>query len=73
MFTLEPKGDSTNVNWRMDGPTPYFVKIVHVFMDMDKLVGKDFETGLFSFSLSSFFDEDSLEVEPVSEFSPSEC
>ena len=45
-FTLEPKGDSTNVVWAMQGPTPYFVKIVHVFMDMDKMVGKDFEAGL---------------------------
>lgn len=45
-FTLEPKGESTNVVWAMQGPTPYFVKIVHVFMDMDKMVGKDFEAGL---------------------------
>ena len=45
-FTLEPKGDATSVTWNMQGPTPYFAKIVHVFMDMDKLVGKDFEAGL---------------------------
>ena len=45
-FTLEPKGDVTVVTWRMQGPTPYFAKIIHVFMDMDKMVGKDFEAGL---------------------------
>lgn len=45
-FTLEPKGDTTSVTWNMQGPTPYFAKVVHVFMDMDKLVGKDFEAGL---------------------------
>ena len=45
-FTLEPKGDATSVTWNMQGPTPYFAKILHVFMDMDKMVGKDFETGL---------------------------
>lgn len=45
-FTLEPKGDATVVTWRMQGPTPYFAKIIHVFMDMDKMVGKDFEAGL---------------------------
>ena len=45
-FTLEPKGDSTNVTWAMQGPTPYFAKIVHVFVDMDSMVGKDFESGL---------------------------
>lgn len=45
-FTLEPKGDATSVTWNMQGPTPYFAKIIHVFMDMDKMVGKDFEAGL---------------------------
>ena len=52
-FMLEPKGDSTNVTWRMQGPSPYFVKIVHVFMDMDKMVGNDFETGLANLKTSA--------------------
>jgi uncharacterized protein YndB with AHSA1/START domain len=45
-FTLTSQGDTTNVTWAMQGPTPYFAKIIHVFMDMDKMVGKDFEAGL---------------------------
>jgi uncharacterized protein YndB with AHSA1/START domain len=45
-FTLAPQGDATNVTWAMQGRSPYFVKIIHVFVDMDTLVGKDFETGL---------------------------
>lgn len=45
-FTLEPNGDGTNVTWAMQGDTPYFAKIIHVFVDMDSMVGKDFETGL---------------------------
>jgi uncharacterized protein YndB with AHSA1/START domain len=45
-FTLEPKGDTTNVTWAMQGNTPYFGKILHVFINMDGMVGKDFETGL---------------------------
>jgi len=45
-FTLEPKGDATNVKWAMQGDTPYFAKIIHVFIDMDSMVGKDFEAGL---------------------------
>jgi uncharacterized protein YndB with AHSA1/START domain len=45
-FTLEPKGDVTNITWAMQGDTPYFVKIIHVFLNMDSIVGKDFETGL---------------------------
>jgi carbon monoxide dehydrogenase subunit G len=45
-FALEPERDATNVTWAMQGHTPYFAKIIHVFFDMDRMVGKDFETGL---------------------------
>ncbi len=46
VFTLAPKGDSTEVTWAMQGPLPYMAKVVHVFLDMDGMVGKQFETGL---------------------------
>ncbi|MQA65052.1 MAG: polyketide cyclase [Alphaproteobacteria bacterium] len=45
-FTLNPEGDSTVVRWAMHGPAPYMAKIVHLFFDMDSMVGKDFEAGL---------------------------
>jgi hypothetical protein len=45
-FTLEGKGDSTNVTWAMQGPLPYSAKVIHLFFDMDNMVGKDFEAGL---------------------------
>jgi carbon monoxide dehydrogenase subunit G len=45
-FTLAPKGDSTDVTWAMQGPVPYVAKIMHVFFDMDSMVGKDFAAGL---------------------------
>jgi len=45
-FTLEPKGGFTEVRWAMQGPVPYVAKIMHVFLDMDSRVGKDFESGL---------------------------
>ncbi len=45
-FTLAPQGDNTIVTWDMRGPTPFFGKIIHVFMDMDRMVGGDFEAGL---------------------------
>src|ERR1700730_7881009 len=45
-FTLVPQGDSTNVTWVMDGPSPYIAKLMGVFISMDKMIGKDFETGL---------------------------
>ena len=47
-FTLAPKGDATNVTWAMQGDTPYLAKIIHIFIDMDSMVGKDFEAGLAS-------------------------
>jgi len=46
VFTLEPKGDATNVTWAMQGDSPYFAKIIQLFVNMDKMVGADFETGL---------------------------
>jgi hypothetical protein len=45
-FTLVPVGDTTEVTWLMQGPVPYFAKIIHVFMDMDKMVGGQFAQGL---------------------------
>ena len=45
-FTLEPKGDSTNVTWAMYGPSEFITKVMGVFVSMDKMIGKDFETGL---------------------------
>lgn len=45
-FTLTPLADATTVTWAMRGDTPYFAKIIHVFIDMDSMVGKDFEAGL---------------------------
>lgn len=50
VFSLQPQGQgatpSTNVVWTMTGPTPFLGKIMHVFMNMDRMVGGDFEAGL---------------------------
>ena len=45
-FTMLPQGDGTNVTWLMHGPSPFIGKIMHVFINMDRMVGKDFEIGL---------------------------
>jgi uncharacterized protein YndB with AHSA1/START domain len=45
-FTLEPQGDSTNVTWAMRGPSPFISKVFQVFISMDSMLGKEFETGL---------------------------
>ena len=33
---------------RMQGPVPYLAKIIHLFIDMDRMVGSEFEAGLAS-------------------------
>lgn len=45
-FTLTPQGGDTSVTWEMQGAVPYFAKVIHLFFDMDKMVGGDFEAGL---------------------------
>ena len=45
-FTMLPQGDGTSVTWLMHGPAPFMAKIMHVFMNIDRMVGKGFETGL---------------------------
>lgn len=45
-FTLVPRGDATDVTWAMRGRMPYMAKVVHLFLDMDRMVGRDFEAGL---------------------------
>jgi uncharacterized protein YndB with AHSA1/START domain len=47
-FTLQPNGASTKVVWVMDGPASYVTKLMSVFLDMDKMIGTDFEAGLAS-------------------------
>jgi hypothetical protein len=47
-FVLQPKGGTTEVTWAMHGPVPYLAKIIHLFIDMDRMVGTEFEAGLAS-------------------------
>jgi hypothetical protein len=30
----------------MDGPSPYVAKVMGIFVSMDAMIGKDFESGL---------------------------
>jgi uncharacterized protein YndB with AHSA1/START domain len=45
-FTLVPQGDGTTVTWAMHGPSPYLMKLMCIFINVDEMIGKDFETGL---------------------------
>ena len=45
-FAVAPEGEGTKVTWDMSGNRNYVGKIFGVFMDMDKMIGTDFEKGL---------------------------
>lgn len=45
-YILEPRGDRTRVTWSMSGESDYPGKLISLFIDVDTMVGKDFESGL---------------------------
>lgn len=45
-FLMDPKGDGTSVTWAIYGPSPYISKVIGTFMNMDDMIGRDFERGL---------------------------
>jgi len=45
-FVLEPVGSSTKVTWTMEGSNLYMMKVMSVFVNMDRMMGKHFEDGL---------------------------
>jgi hypothetical protein len=49
-FTMLPQGgdtmEPTTITWRMHGAAPFISKLMQVFMNLDHMIGKDFEIGL---------------------------
>jgi hypothetical protein len=45
-FTFKPEGSQTTVSWSMSGRNNFFFKAFCLFMNMDKMLGSDFEKGL---------------------------
>ena len=45
-FTFHSEGDQTVVTWSMTGQNNFVSKAFHLLMNIDKLVGGDFEKGL---------------------------
>ena len=45
-FLMTPTDAGTDLSWAMFGPSPFMSKLMGVFVDFDKMVGKDFEAGL---------------------------
>ncbi len=46
VYSIQPQGSATQVTWAMTAKCPYFAKIISVFINMDKMIGKDFADGL---------------------------
>jgi len=45
-FTFKPEGRQTLVAWSMTGRTTFVTKAVHLFLNVDKMIGDNFESGL---------------------------
>jgi len=45
-FTLRPHGNVTDVTWSLRGRNSFTAKVLHLFMNMDRMIGGDYENGL---------------------------
>jgi hypothetical protein len=45
-FTFKPEGDKTAVTWSMEGRNNFISKALNLVLNMDKMVGGQFERGL---------------------------
>ena len=45
-FTFKPQGNQTEVAWAMTGKNSFIARAVCMFMNMDKMIGGQFEKGL---------------------------
>ena len=62
-YTLVPEGEGTKITWGMDGTNGFAGKMFSVFMDMDSMVGKDFDEGLAK--LKTLAEAKAKEAPPV--------
>ena len=45
-FALERHGATTRVTWAMHGPSPFMSKLMGIVINMDRMIGTQFERGL---------------------------
>jgi hypothetical protein len=45
-FALSPRGAATEVTWTMAGANAFIGKVMSLFCNMDKMVGREFDSGL---------------------------
>ena len=61
-FDLEAHGDSTKVTWGIEGENDFMGRAMSAFLDMDGMVGPDFEKGLAKLSAVSMADQEAWNV-----------
>ena len=64
-FSTKPADAPTTVTWSMDGENDFMAKAMSLVMDMDKMVGPDFEKGLAS--LKALAEADAAKARAESE------
>lgn len=52
-FSFKPEGTQTTVSWAMSGQANFISKVFCVFINRDKMIGKEFEKGLEQLKLIS--------------------
>ncbi len=62
-FSLAPAAEGTRVTWAMDGDNDFVAKAFGLVMDVDDMVGKDFEAGLASLGALAAKQARELEAE----------
>jgi hypothetical protein len=60
IFTLSPETGGTMVSWVMTGKNGFMGKAFSIFMNMDKMVGGDFEKGLASLNTEAQMEAQKL-------------
>lgn len=46
VLSFDAKGDSTKVTWALEDQHTYLLKIISTFLNLDRMIGGDFEVGL---------------------------
>ena len=67
-FTFKPEGDETLVTWSMSGKNNFMGRAFCLFMNMDQMVGADFEKGLAA--MKSIVEAAPPETAPAGESAP---
>ena len=66
-FNMSPEGSGYKVNWSMSGKSDFPMNIFGLFMNMDKMIGADFERGLETLKKKCVEEASAPAAAPVAE------